>query len=182
MEKLELKHIAPYLPYRLKCLIPKHSLKFGQQYVLPVNGASIDSYGLLNIEFILPDDDLLFSNQLKWVKPLLRPLSDLTQEIEHNGERFVPIIELFKLHNKNDFRVFPYSENYELDHYSHCVIYDDKNIFGYSNHGSFVGFTPGYCNFLILNQIELIEKLYEWHFDVFELIDKGLAIRKERGV
>lgn len=24
-------------------------------------------------------------------KPLLRPLSDLTKEIEHNGERFVPI-------------------------------------------------------------------------------------------
>jgi hypothetical protein len=44
--------------------------------------------------------------------PILRPLSDLTKEIEHKGERFVPIVELammaweeplikkFKINNK----------------------------------------------------------------------------------
>lgn len=34
-------------------------------------------------------DEILHTN--KDYKPILRPLSDLTKEIEHKGERFVPI-------------------------------------------------------------------------------------------
>lgn len=36
-----------------------------------------------NIRFIFQNDE--------FIKPILRPLSDLTTEIEHKGERFVPI-------------------------------------------------------------------------------------------
>lgn len=31
---------------------------------------------------------------LREIKPIVRPLSDLTKEIEHNGERFVPVERL----------------------------------------------------------------------------------------
>ena len=82
--KLELKHIAPYLPYGLKCLNDN----------LPDTNITIDE--LIGI-----------SNHIVWsgifskkhgsthvpicgIKPILRPLSDLTKEIEENGEKFVP--------------------------------------------------------------------------------------------
>lgn len=67
-EKLELKHLAPYLPYRLKMVTTK-----GQGII---TGSTLYRMDTLDL------------------KPILRPLSDLTNEIEHNGERFVPVIEL----------------------------------------------------------------------------------------
>lgn len=176
MEKLELKHIAPYLPYELKCVLTKDDIP-KRLYVHTINEDVVEELrGIKYGKFLVGGNKIDVG---EWnFKPLLRPLSDLTQEIEHNGERFVPIIELFKFHNKNSIRVFPSSENYELDHYSHCVIYDDKNVFGYSNYGAFVAFTEG-NNHLVVNQNELFAKLYEWHFDVFGLIEKGLAVRKD---
>lgn len=70
--------------------LPKHQFKYGEQTTLPMNGINIDTEGKINIELLLPDGDLLFSNQLKWCKPVLRPLSSLTIPITHNGETFVP--------------------------------------------------------------------------------------------
>ena len=67
-----------------------------------------------------------------FAKLILRPLSDLTKEIEHNGERFVPIVLL---------------EDY-------------------------IDFQYGY------ERIEYwkIQQLFEWKFDIFNLIEKGEAI------
>ncbi len=82
--KLELKHLAPYLPYGLKVrrdyelMSPpptKHSV------MLTVQGIHDDGI-LTTLEF----GAVKFSE----CKPILRPLSDLTKEIEHNGEKFVP--------------------------------------------------------------------------------------------
>jgi len=77
--------------------LPKHQFKYGEQTTLPMNGINIDTEGKINIELLLPDGDLLFSNQLKWCKPVLRPLSSLTIPITHNGETFVPIEEFEKI-------------------------------------------------------------------------------------
>lgn len=74
--KLELKHLAPYLPYGLKATY--------------VN--ALDYHLLVSVEG---------ADQTHWsegkrggvierLKPHLRPLSDLTNEIEHNGELFIP--------------------------------------------------------------------------------------------
>jgi len=76
--KLELKHLAPYLPYGLKCQLSKHQIKYGETHSLVVNGLSIDDSGEVNIEF-LHNDDLMFSNTINPVKPILRPLADLTK-------------------------------------------------------------------------------------------------------
>ncbi len=70
--------------------LPKHQFKYGEQTTLPMNGVNIDADGKINIELLLPDGDLLFSNQLKWCNPIYRPLSHLTIPITHNGETFVP--------------------------------------------------------------------------------------------
>lgn len=111
--QLELKHLAPYLPFKVKvrCCLGKGSIWTLRQF----NIAQFSYYDKL----------------------ILRPLSDLTKEVEHNGERFVPNDKLLEFYGE------------EIDNYS----------------------LP-----LKLNSYILIQQLFEWHFDVFGLIEKGLAI------
>ena len=117
--KLELKHLAPYLPYGLKFKdIPK--------------GYNKDR--LLNI--------VSFEWCLSNGKPILRPLSDLTKEIKVNGNLFTPNHHpLFKIFISADMDWF-------IDN---CPFFVDYGQ---------------------------VQKLLEWHFDVFGLIDAGLAIDK----
>ena len=70
--KLELKHLAGYLPYKLK----------GIMYYGGCDREDVE-LGLMDIPVWL--------NGSYPIKPILRPLSDLTKEIEANGEKFVPI-------------------------------------------------------------------------------------------
>ena len=89
------------------------------------------------------------------VKPILRPLSDLTREIEHNGERFVPIIKL-----SNDIADFAQVVST-----------------GYANKNYYVNFrvADGYvkkeipANFNDMHVFDYL-KLLEWKFDIFNLI------------
>lgn len=99
-------------------------------------------------------------NDLK-VKPILYPLSDLTKDIEVNGEKFVPIIKL-----SNDIADFAQ------------VVSS-----GYANKNYYVNFrvADGYvkkeipANFNDMHVFDYL-KLIEWKFDVFGLIEKGEAI------
>jgi hypothetical protein len=75
--ELEIKHLAAYLPYRLKIRVFREDqIIFIED--LDINGEVID--------YIFERNE--FSKNI--YKPILRPLSDLTKEIEVNGERFVP--------------------------------------------------------------------------------------------
>jgi len=113
MEKLELKYLAPYLPYGL---MNQRSFHTPQK---------IDGIVGNKVYF---GDTVLFMNQ---IEPILRPLSDLTKEID------------------------PRSRNY----------------FSYSTEGlMFKGKNECYT------RLSDIEFLFENHFDVFGLIEKGLAI------
>lgn len=58
--------------------------------------------------------NLSFLREIKDIKPILHPLSDLTKEIEHNGKLFIPIVEL---KNKAEIDLV-YSESW----------YNDKDI------------------------------------------------------
>ena len=81
----------------------------------------------------------------KYLKPVLFPLSSLTKEITINGESFIPIREI---------------KNLEL--FSHYELED----FVRNN------FTYGYIESL---SYQLLSQLFEWKFDVFGLIEAGLA-------
>jgi len=83
-------------------------------------------------------------------KPLLRPLSDLTKEITVNGETFVPLEKFYEV---LDCRT-PINRNdtkYEVE----LLIREGVSLDTYWIY---------------------IQKLFEWHFDVFSLIPRGLAI------
>jgi hypothetical protein len=127
--KLELKHLAPYLPYGLKGVYHESII------TLSLNGFSSATEIGYDISLFLKCE----------IKPILRPLSDLTIEITHNGQTFVPI-EWFE------------EKYFATDLPAQCerIIEDDRWV----NQSSYM----------------LIEQLFEWHFDVFGLIEKGLAI------
>lgn len=57
---------------------------------------------------------------LDQVKPYKRPLSQLTQEIEHNGERFVPYLRLGGRPNLKDYDIDYLSKN--INHISFGLI------------------------------------------------------------
>ena len=131
---LELKHLAPYLPYKLKMEFLDFPL--GKHYRF--------------LELDCGHDFHFYFSQNK-VRPILRLLSDLTKEIEVNGEKFVPI-EFFREHYTDHLVKFEKPD---------CIVLEDS----YSLSQNVLG-AP----------FAIIEKLFEWHFDVFGLIEKGLAI------
>lgn len=107
------------------------------------------------------------------IMPILRPLSDLVREIEHNGEKFVPLLELVKIVFDYPFSVLYYSKT-NVFYTIHCK----ECEFKYNSDG--YGFTL-YDNDLqeyrpFSFQLNLFQKLIEWHFDIADLISTGEAI------
>lgn len=133
-EKLELKHLAPYLPYGLK-VRSKQEITYILNIFSNMRGKGLESRDIYSC----------LDNQYK---PILRPL-DLTKEIEHNGERFVPLYVLTSEILAGRMGINGYEVKYDLRM--------DFN-------------SPRYCD---------VQKLLSWHFDVFGLIDKDLAISYE---
>lgn len=122
MDKLTLEHLAPYLPYKLNLLY---------------SDGSIRELLYLDISGIIP----VF-------KPILRHFSDLSIEINVNGERFVPKHLLI---DKYDLK-FDEEDDFFLDYY--CIGETDSPWTGYA----------------------IIQQLIQWHFDVYGLIEKDLAV------
>ncbi len=168
MKQLTIKEIAPYLPYKLRFQIEKYTF-LGDKSVYTDDLDCIsptDKMLCFNCEgdYYLDEEENNFS-----AKPILRNLSDLTKEIEHNGERFVPIIVLYNLYN---FKVsicdsIEYLEEFKIEEDSqNLILFDKKDD---NQHFSFEKEISG-------NAYWVVRRLLEWHFDIFSLIENGLAV------
>lgn len=73
MKTLELKDICGYLPYGLM-----------QKHYNDVCSFTIATQSCMG-------KDVFHEMPIRFGKPILRPMSDLTEEITHRGEKFVPI-------------------------------------------------------------------------------------------
>jgi hypothetical protein len=175
--KLELKHLAAYLPYKVKFL-----------------WKGIYSVNFLSVRVIKRLEDKGDDFHYKDIKPILRPLSDLTKEIEHNGEKFVPILELRCIEQGNwDGDEFILDHTQIIDYGvrkgdNNCYWVEwkdglsqtqsfsfkdgDFNRFWITDRNKFGGISSCILN----NQYLLFQKLHEWHFDVFGLLENNLAI------
>lgn len=163
---LELKDIAGYLPYGLIGVDEHHRItKLG--CYLSIGG----SYRVY-----LPD---LFA---QFCKPYLRPMSDLTKELTHRGETFVPMVEIGKLLGYDNL------EKYEIDgviEYGFETRYaDDAQGYTFGWHQASQSFGVWYDQIdeetpsverLIMN-VDAFDKLAEWMFDYRGLIPRGLAL------
>lgn len=140
MEKLTLKQIAPYLPYEVKMCDEEEKTYFPT--LIGIDGESIIT--------TLPRFPYTYKCGISELKPILRPLSDLTKEIEVNGEKFVP------------FDVIANDEEY-------AYLEDDNiwvNDMFYSQILTDLAFIP----------YGVIQKLLEWHFDFQGLIQQNKAV------
>lgn len=133
-EQLQPHELCAYLPYRVEIIRNVN-----------IQGARtlITELGLSNCES--------FINGTMPGKLLLRPLSDLSKEIEYKGARFVPLdmLEWFCVCD-NDY----------------CWVGEIKDDLASADEKLEVG------------PYHLVKKLHEWHFDTFNLIGRGLAERK----
>jgi hypothetical protein len=162
-QKLELKHIAPYLPYGIPAILsPKGIFNQDDEYPNPrtkelciVKNISIwepEITGQLHIS-----DTYSFDfDEIEEICICLRPLSDLTKEIEVNGERFVPLSVLVE-----KFR--PLSRDLSIYLFNGSICIDIET----EDYSQTIDLFDGFL---------IIQKLIKWHFDIFGLIEKGLAI------
>lgn len=157
MEKLQLKQLAGYLPYGLKM---KRNGFIGELLTLrqPKENSLVDYY-----EFQVSCSDWWENNvdDLNPYKPLLRPLSDLTKEIEVNGEKFVPIEKLRELFFKTS----------EIDNggvYIETLVFKDNEFKNFTQDLCYTGDNNHEYHEPIgyKTSISIYEKLYEWHFDI----------------
>ena len=81
-------------------------------------------------------------------KPILHPLTDLTKEIEHNGEVFVPTTRLKLLYE------------FESDNVCEIRMYINS----------------GWTSSISELPLDIVLQLISWHFDLFNGIEKGEAI------
>lgn len=142
--ELELKHLAPYLPYELKCLTINAGL--GEK-------TRATMVGIQRQMLYLKTDVATITRGFSEAKPILRPLSDLTKEIEqisidYNKQFNVPAMRWGSIYI--DLKT---------------IASEDKDI------------TKTLKYFLIENMSYwVMQELLKKHFDVFGLIEKGLAI------
>lgn len=109
----------------------------------------------------------------------VRPLSDLTKEVTHNGETFVPIVELFKIAINVNYPNFKVRELKIEDDFYCIVALDNKNqeiVFGFDNKDKSFGIFYENKTYSVFNQLELFDKLHEYLIDFRDWIKDGLAI------
>lgn len=152
--KLELKHIAGYLPYDLK------TINIDNSEIMQLGGLSGDTAELLQLKGIGTDEEYCRLSGFDEFKPILRPLSNLTKEIEHEGTKFIPVDEFEITDDFDSFHV-------EFNHGNIKLIQDLRDI---SNNDiqHDIQFLPNL----------IVDYLLSWHFDIHGLIKKGLAIDK----
>lgn len=145
MEILELKHIVNYLPFGLNVKSKKHFCKYGEETILKLNGLAFqgnDKDKFWQYEFV-HEGDLKFADiNEKGFKLMLRPLSDLKNNIEGEEISYIEYISTSKSDYQRTMRLVSNGQNLDV------LEYWKMNI------------------------------LFEYHFDVFGLIEKGLAIDK----
>lgn len=132
--ELTIEHLVPYLPYELK-MYDSYNDRIETLSSLHTKADECITLFYKNVGH---------SRRINEVKPILRPLSDLTKEIEFNGEKFVPLEILSQKDNI-----------YYHDKYMREIISNQQHL---------------------KNQLYYYSKLFDWHFDVFNLIKNNLAI------
>lgn len=159
--ELELKHLAPYLPYGLKMYYYDPVVKIS--YIKSLTGVDVDCIRINGDVEYIPID----------YKPILSPMSDLIKPVLSKVIYREPLRHL--KHGGTDLDQLRISSDccgeieYSCcDNEGHETRYNVKEM---TFTQRFNGDTRYYKN-----QYESMCRLFEWHFDVFGLIEKGLAI------
>ncbi|MBS9774748.1 MAG: hypothetical protein KGV59_06290 [Tenacibaculum sp.] len=142
MKQLTIKEIASYLPYKVECI---HS----NNKTYRIAGAEVNYVTLQHLKDEVYNIGTVF--RYEEIKLRLRDLSNLTKEIEYNGEKFIPIEKL--------------KEDLWRDW---CDSFDEYLEFIHdANYGTYA---------ILQGSYRIIQKLLEWHFDIFNLRKDNLCV------
>jgi hypothetical protein len=186
MDKLKLEYIVGYLPYKVECSYKEYSHET-KRFNAFLTGASSDgiettfkrkkrgcSGDIIGFKGNNNINDLEF-------KLHLHDLSDLTKEIEVDGEKFVPIVELAKIEDKSFNRSLEVFTKPTMEGESIACHYVDNEanhylLFYFIKFNVFLLKDSNTNNIMMLHTSKLYQKLHEWHFDIHNLIKEGLAV------
>ena len=159
MKTLELKDICGYLPYGLM-----------QKHYNDVCSFTIATQSCMG-------KDVFQEMPIRFGKPILRPMSDLTKEITHRGEKFVPLVELAKIALRDAIAKRYYNDVDFVIKNDYVEIHGHYK-FRYTHRGSFemCRTISDFDELTCLHQCEIFDKLDAWMFDYRGLISAGLAI------
>lgn len=157
MNQLELKYIQHYDLKTLKFIVPEVSNKIKSIIRLDIHLDCVECY----------EDGKKESWSIRFIKPLLRPMSDLYKE--RNGK--IDIVELFRLLCVENEPI----EDFKLQVRPNMLVIDRDFMFYYNRDGAFRYYSHRIDGF-IPNQLALFEHLFANHYDIYGLIDQDLAI------
>lgn len=182
--KLEPSHLIPYLLQNVECSYLAYKTEKRRVKSIFTGLSKVDG---IETTYIREKDSIL-GDYIKFTgknntedlqfKLHLHPL-DLTKEIEHNGKKFIPLLELANIcfASLNTQHRFVVVKNYIDMGHEYAFLYKEE-------HKSFVCYTEyngksyGYAC-VVTDQYEMFQKLFEWHIDMFGLIEADLAIEKK---
>ena len=147
---LKINHLAPYLPYRLRLFHEEYKAK----HILDISIKEGIYYSEMSAVTLTA-----MVNGNGYLKPILLPLSDLTKEINYGLSTYA-FTDLFEI-GDCDGCVF------EFEHGNIKTIKSLENISKYNSYHD-INYLPN----------AVVNMMYEYHFDVFGLIERGLAIDK----
>lgn len=152
-EQLTINELKHYLGTGVKVRTPKRYLKYGEYAFLHMNGMTLND-GVGQYELIEGDGELTFPRlDEKGYLPVLNPLSMLTEPIKiedyNDGKEFVPLEEL-------------------QGYVDYDLYFNDGLCKNEDGSGKIWSLKELPFDIAIL--------LFRWHFDVFGLINRGLAI------
>ena len=166
MKELEAKHLAPYLPYGLKV---RYNNKEYSVYAIEVKGRLMLETEPMYVVFM----------NIKYVKPILRPLSSMTKKEAYDLLCLIVGIEDIGF-EQSDLDYISLNYEYDMLKIKGEFPFDDyvcgtKYTINISNDGIACFDTES-------NGAYIPHSAYDYllskHFDVFGLIDEGLAIEK----
>ena len=171
--KLELRHLAPYLPYGFKIFVDSDGFLQNDE-TFEVNAITQNGVNVSTKRFPF-NTDYSFDE----FKIILRPLSDLTKEIEINGEQLMPLEKLGQEFIQDGFYedgVFGWGQSTgggDEQDYSLTIVKENGNL----NFNIWYGneFENGYVVQETPLNYYYTTKLLEMHFDIFNLIKNNLA-------
>lgn len=129
------------------------------------------------------EDDSEEVVELKDIRPLVRPLSDLTKEITVKGETFTPLIELAKICESDHFSKEEFIDStvnsWGVSFFSKKN--DEAMCFAYSLEQEcfLIRSENNTKHFVVANTLSLYMKMAEWGLDIFNWLGRGLADKLE---
>jgi hypothetical protein len=187
--ELTIEQILPYIPHQLEVQVLDFKSDYvGKEYDKIIGIHQWDKSG--KMWSVLLEGGAKPS--VERVKPLLFPLSCMVEEIEHNGHKFVPIIELARLAILDPWKgglevigVDYYCDDCGCEVSCWVKVWDfdwelefDKQGFRLTRIQRLSATEVNETGDVPLNQQILWQKLAEWCIDFQGLIDKGLALNK----